>query len=186
MGRPAKDPSGIDGAVPKDKVSVYFLPSVRRDLEARWLEEKGTSANPSAFPGIGTWLGERAVEGAMMRGVPAATHAPAETIIDSRAMADLILDGLLPELSDTLRRSSFSAMGKAGREVGDTLGRAMVEAVERGLEAGLDEAARRAAEEASRSVLAALLPEMRRLAAAVDSIVAPADLGPAAGHGMRH
>jgi len=179
MPRPALDKSGIDSKEPRDKTTVY-IPGAHRDrLEEMWAAERAAGPAPKDFPGFGTWLGDKLADIAVgkEREPELPTEIPgfhSETIVaaDAVLIADRIYEQLRPELSDTLRRTAFKAMGNLGAETKEVLTQAMIDAVKIGLAGTAVPAAQHAAEMAA----TALIPEIRKLTAAVNALSAPVEI----------
>lgn len=179
MPRPALDKSGIDSKEPRDKSTVYIPGAHRARLEERWSAERAASQTPKDFPGFGTWMGDLLALIAIgeekepeLPAQPDGFHQETVVVADSVFIADRIFEQLRPELSDVLRRSTFKALGNIGQETKEELGQAMVGAVERGM-SGMASAA---AEHAAKMATLALIPEIRKLTAAVNALSAPAEI----------
>ena len=184
MARPKLDPSGLDSKAPKERIAIFVPRSVRQRYEAIWEREKASSDNPKDFDGFGSWLGWR-VESLLeaeesgyrytpTQALPDENQDRAEMVLipDTERLASEILAELKPELSDVLRRSSFSAMQRVGKETKEELTQAMIDAVQIGLAGTSVPAAQHAAEIA----VTALIPEIRKLTAAVNALSAPVEI----------
>lgn len=184
MARPKLDPSGIDNVTPKARIAVFVHYSVRERYEAIWENEKASSRDPKSFIGFGSWLGlriESLLDAEESRykysseySLPFQNRENQDVIVipDTENLAKEILRDLLPDLSDVLRRTAFKAMERVGRETGETLASAMIAAVESGIAGTTLAATERAAMVASM----AIIPELRKLRAAVDALSAPVEI----------
>lgn len=182
MARPRKDPMSLD----TKELKVQLPISLReRDLVAvkkAWEAAKASGEQAT----LGAWVGAR-VAAAIASGMDAApaqgTGAMEGTVVlnvDTDRLARSILETLLPELSDTLRRTAAGAMERVGKTTALTLGQALQEAVS----ASMPAVGEAAGEAAARSATLTLLPEARRIAAAAEALTQPLVTPPE--QGRRH
>lgn len=182
--RPKHDPSGIDSKEPPARITVPLRGVDKDELEKLWRREMAKLRDKEKI-GFGAWLGERLVETLEFR-EPA--QAPAVVpvsessapIVDGATMARALTDELLPELSDVLRRAAFKAMDRVGEQTARTMAEAMTRATEKAIGIAAHEASR----EAGRVAAVTLAPEIRRLAALVEGLTAPVEIGTT--KGTRH
>ncbi len=157
-------------------MTINLIPRQRRAIEAAW--ERAKAAGEQA--GFGTWFADRAAEAILsgLAGQDAPKASVAEGVIltaDTDRLAAVILETLLPELSDTLRRTAAQAMERVGKTTAASLGDALIGA----FEASMPAVGEAAGEAAARAATLAILPEARRIAAAAELLTQPYETAPA-------